>query len=102
MVLILLLIIPIIGVIVLSTNLLKYFFHYNSNVIKITALIFSILNLILSQVIYILFDFSDNQFQFVQKYFEVGSFNIYLGLDGLSIYFVILTCIIIPISLLSN
>ena len=49
-----------------------------------------------------MFDFSSNQFQFVQEYHQINSFDIYLGLDGLSIYFVLLTTIIIPISLLSN
>ena len=33
---------------------------------------------------------------------EVSSFNFYLGVDGLSIYFVLLTTIIMPVSLLSN
>ena len=50
----------------------------------------------------VLFDFSSNGFQFVQEYHEVSYFHIYLGVDGLSIYFVLLTTIITPISLLSN
>ena len=49
-----------------------------------------------------MFDFSSNQFQFVQEYHEISSFDFYLGLDGLSIYFVLLTTIIIPIALLTN
>jgi NADH-ubiquinone oxidoreductase chain 4 len=90
------------GITILSTNIFNYFFDYNNKTVKIIGLIFSLLNLILCQVIYICFDFSYNMFQFVQKNFEVGSFNLYLGLDGLSMYFVLLTNIIIPISLLSN
>jgi len=70
--------------------------------IKQIALGASIINLIISLVIFILFDFSSNQFQFVQEYHEISYFHIYLGLDGLSIYFVLLTTIITPISLLSN
>ena len=70
--------------------------------IKQIALAASIINLIISLVIFILFDFSSNQFQFVQEYHEVSYFHIYLGVDGLSIYFVLLTTIITPISLLSN
>lgn len=97
-----LLLIPILGVVTLSTNILNYFFNFTSKIVKIIGLIFSILNLLLCETIFILFDFSNNQFQFVQESYEVGSFNIYLGLDGLSIYFVLLTCIIMPISLLSN
>lgn len=70
--------------------------------LKSAALKSSVLTLLVSLVIFALFDFSSNQFQFVQEYHEVGSFNFYLGLDGLSMYFVLLTTIIMPISLLSN
>jgi NADH-ubiquinone oxidoreductase chain 4 len=48
------------------------------------------------------FDFSNNQFQFIQEYHKVNYFDFYLGIDGLSIYFILLTTIIMPISLLSN
>jgi len=70
--------------------------------IKNIALFTSFINLFLSLIIFILFDFSSNQFQFVQEYHEISSFDFYLGLDGLSIYFVLLTTIITPIALLSN
>lgn len=70
--------------------------------IKYIGLTTSIINLIISLIIFILFDFSSSQFQFVQEYHEISSFDIYLGIDGLSIYFVLLTTIIMPISLLSN
>ena len=73
-----------------------------SNKVKTTALTVSIINLIVSLVVFTLFDFSSNQFQFVQEYHEISSFHIYLGVDGLSIYFVLLTCLITPIALLSN
>jgi NADH:ubiquinone oxidoreductase subunit 4 (subunit M) len=62
----------------------------------------SIINLFISLIVFILFDFSSNQFQFVQEYHEISFFDFYLGLDGLSIYFLILTTIITPIALLSN
>ena len=58
--------------------------------------------IIISLIIYISFDFSTNQFQFVQEDYDMSYFDIYLGVDGLSIYFVLLTTIIIPIALLSN
>lgn len=70
--------------------------------IKFIALITSILNFFISLVIFILFDFSTNQFQFVQEYHDVSYFDFYLGVDGLSIYFILLTTTIIPISLVSN
>ena len=97
-----LLFIPIIGVLLIYTttfyNLSIEYLKY----IKSIALISSIIDLIYSLIVYILYDYSNNQFQFVQEHHEIGYFDIYLGLDGISIYFVLLTTIIIPISLLSN
>jgi len=94
-----LLLIPIIGALVI-------FFNKNLGVsltnLKFIGLTASMLNLFLSLIIFILFDFSLNQFQFVQEYHEISYFNFFLGIDGLSIYFILLTTIIIPISILSN
>lgn len=70
--------------------------------IKATALISTILNLFISLIVFTLFDFSTNQFQFVQEYHNISYYDFYLGLDGLSIYFVLLTTIIMPIALLAN
>jgi NADH-ubiquinone oxidoreductase chain 4 len=94
-----LLLIPIIGVFAILINKDNGLSVTN---IKFIALISSIANLLLSLLIFILFDFSTNQFQFVQEYHEISYFDFYLGVDGLSIYFILLTTIIIPISLLSN
>ncbi len=102
MILLFLLLIPLIGILIIST--LKYDNSLDITIkqIKYIGLLTSILNLFLCIIIYILYDFSFNQFQFVQEYHEINYFNFYLGVDGLSIYFLLLTCIIIPISLLSN
>jgi NADH-ubiquinone oxidoreductase chain 4 len=70
--------------------------------LKRIALTTSIINLFISLIVFILYDFSSNQFQFVQEYHETSYFDFYLGLDGLSIYFVMLTTIISPVALLSN
>jgi len=51
---------------------------------------------------FMLFTLSRSQFQFVQEYRKLSSFDLYLGVDGISMYFVLLTTIIIPIALLSN
>jgi NADH-ubiquinone oxidoreductase chain 4 len=74
----------------------------NSIWIKKIGIITAILNLLVSLLIFFLFDYSSNQFQFVKEYYEISYFDFYLGLDGLSIYFVLLTTIITPIALLSN
>ena len=70
--------------------------------IKFIALTASIINFFISLVIFIIFDFSTNQFQFVQEYHETSYFDFYLGVDGLSIYFILLTTLIMPISIISN
>jgi NADH-ubiquinone oxidoreductase chain 4 len=97
-----LLIIPVLGIFVISLlnedNIGKSYAIYTKNV----ALGTSLLNLIISFVIFIFFNFSSNNFQFVQEHYNVGYYDIYLGVDGLSIYFVLLTTIIIPIALVSN
>lgn len=94
-----LLIIPILGVLAILVNRDNGVSLTN---IKFIALTTSVLNFFISFIIFILFDFSTNQFQFVQEYHEISYFDFYLGVDGLSIYFILLTTIIIPISLVSN
>jgi NADH-ubiquinone oxidoreductase chain 4 len=105
MLLSLLLIIPIIGIFIIS-NVKTYSLESgkteNFSTIKSIALITASLNLILSLIIYIFFNSSSNQFQFVQEHYNIQSFDIYLGVDSISIYFVLLTTIIMPIALLSN
>lgn len=92
-----LLTIPLIGTIIVSS-----LDSYKNTSIKSIALITSIINLILSLIIFILFNSSTNQFQYIQEHYNVQLFDIYLGVDGISIYFILLTTIIMPIALLSN
>lgn len=92
-----LLIIPVIGIAAISSMQTN-----DPKSIKYVAFSTSIVNLALSLIIYIMFDYSINQYQFVQEYYNISIFDLYLGLDGLSIYFVLLTTMIMPISILSN
>ena len=101
-----LLVMPLIGLILICSNL-----HYDANNIvndkvnirlKYISLTFSILTLLVSLYIFILFHFSSNYFQFVQEANIANTYNMSFGVDGTSIYFVLLTTIIMPISLLSN
>jgi NADH-ubiquinone oxidoreductase chain 4 len=96
--LLLLALIPLIGIFMIYTMLS----NEKENTVKILGLFISVINFIVSLVIFILFDFSSNQFQFVQESYEIIGYNIYLGIDGLSIYFILLTTIIMPISIISN
>lgn len=70
--------------------------------IKITALLVTIVNLILSLIIWIFFDNSSKNYQFVQEHHNISYYDFYLGVDGLSIYFVLLTTIIMPLAIMSN
>jgi NADH-ubiquinone oxidoreductase chain 4 len=76
--------------------------YFDVSYYKKIAFITTILNVIVSLIIYILFDFSNNQFQFIQENLDLSFYDIYLGVDGVSIYFVLLTTIIMPIALVSN
>ena len=118
------LIIPIIGIFLISTVHSFYPVHFverslildhsereyfgvesdpfKSSFYKKIAISTTVLNLIVSLIIYMLFDFSNNQFQFIQENLDLSFYDIYLGVDGVSIYFVLLTTIIMPIALLSN
>ena len=56
---------------------------------------------IISLAIFTLFDFSVHQFQFVGNV-TILPYSIYLGVDAVSIYFVILTTLIFPIVIISS
>jgi NADH-ubiquinone oxidoreductase chain 4 len=78
----------------------------NDDSIKLIGLTFSIINLFVSIIVFLLFNFSSNSYQFVQEYYSINMagnpLDFYLGVDGISIYFVLLTTIIMPIAILSN
>jgi len=101
MILSLLILLPLIGTLTLSFAFTFVGKNY-LKLIKIITLLITIINLIISLVVYMLFDFSSKQFQFSQEQYYIGSFDFHLGVDGLSIYFVLLTTLIMPISLISN
>ena len=92
----LLLLIPILGSIILL------FVEDNSDKLKTIALSTSLLNLALSIYLWIQFDSSTSQYQFVYDFKELSFCHFNIGVDGLSIYFVLLTTFITPIALLSN
>jgi NADH-ubiquinone oxidoreductase chain 4 len=98
----LLLLIPLIGISIVTIEANYGLSLINEIKIKSIALTTSIVNLAISLVMFILFDFSSKQFQFIEEHYEISYFDIYLGVDGLSIYFILLTTIIMPIAILSN
>ena len=109
MIILLLLAIPLVGVFLICIEMYKNDDTHitlpndpKATQLKLIALQASLVTLLVSMVIFTLHNFSSNSYQFVQEFHEVSYFNLYLGVDGLSLYFVILTTIIMPVSLLSN
>jgi NADH-ubiquinone oxidoreductase chain 4 len=90
-----LLLIPLIGIIIITTDYFKKDVRY-------IGLFISILNLVISLIIFITYDFSNIDYQFIEEISEFNGLNIYMGIDGISIYFVLLTTLIMPLVLLSN
>jgi NADH-ubiquinone oxidoreductase chain 4 len=94
--LIALLIIPIIGVIgILLVG-------ENASLQKRVALGASLVNFVLSLVLWGEFDSSYNGFQFVQEFATMNFGHFHIGIDGISIFFVLLTTFTIPICILSS
>nr|YP_009107253.1 NADH-ubiquinone oxidoreductase subunit 4 [Aspergillus ustus]YP_009133206.1 NADH dehydrogenase subunit 4 [Aspergillus flavus]AIT99570.1 NADH-ubiquinone oxidoreductase subunit 4 [Aspergillus ustus]AKC59239.1 NADH dehydrogenase subunit 4 [Aspergillus flavus] len=98
----LLLIIPLIGIGLVTIEANYGLSLINDVKIKSIALVTTIINLIISLVMFILFDFSSKQYQYIEEHYQISYYDIYLGVDGLSIYFILLTTIIMPIAILSN
>ena len=90
-----LLLIPLIG----SIGVL---FSTDNEKSKKIALATSLLNLVLSIYLWVQFDSSSSQYQFVYSFTELSYCHLNIGVDGISLYFVLLTTFITPIALLSN
>jgi NADH-ubiquinone oxidoreductase chain 4 len=94
-VLILLLLFPVLGIFSLILTKDKV----EAKNIAVLSSIFSFFTAIL---IYILWDESNIDYQFAHKILEINGIFLYLGIDAISIYFVLLTTLIIPIVIFSN
>ena len=95
-----LLIIPIIGA--LLTTLVPETTPSNKQKIKNIGIGTAMINFFLSIIIFVLFDSSTNEYQFVTQFSQISFCEFNVGLDGISIYFVLLTTFITPIALISN
>lgn len=98
----LLLLIPILGSLIIlpmSNNI------ESQNQMKKIALATSLINFFISLFIWYQFDSSQTQYQFVSEFNPAlgGNFcNLNFGIDGISLYFVLLTTFVTPVALLSN
>ena len=69
---------------------------------KRIALATSMVNFFVSIVLWGEFDSSASQYQFVQEFNNLSFCHFHIGVDGISLYFVLLTTFITPICILSN
>ena len=96
----LLLIIPIIGSLMIM--LIQENSYQSQTKMKTIALSSSLLNFLISIFIWLEFDSSTSQYQFVYEFNQLSFCHFNLGIDGISLYFVLLTTFITPIALFSN
>jgi len=95
-----LILVPIIGsLLLIPFNENSYLSQLKMKKIAITT---SLINLIISIILWIHFDSSSTHYQFVYEFNQLSFCDFYFGVDGVSLYFVLLTTFITPIALLSN
>ena len=70
--------------------------------IKNIALLVSLINLIVSIFLWVQFDSNTSDYQFVYEFTSLGFCHFNIGVDGISLYYVLLTTFITPIALISN
>src|SRR5215813_5236717 len=96
-----LLLIPIVGSLIIlpMSNSIE-----SQNKMKKIALITSLINFFISLFIWYQFDSSQTQYQFVSShdFNQLNFCNLHFGIDGISLYFVLLTTFVTPVALLSN
>jgi NADH-ubiquinone oxidoreductase chain 4 len=96
----LLLLIPIIGSLLLLT--IPEDSIENKIRMKRITLITMLINFLISIYIWLEFDSSTSQYQFVYEFIELNYCHLNIGIDGISLYFVLLTTFVSPIAILSN
>ena len=94
-----LLMLPLVGVMVIL-----YTPSWNTRLLKLQALYVSFGTFLISLLLWVGFDKSTVKFQFVDQIFWVPSLNLNLtvGIDGISLFLVILTTLLIPLCILAS
>lgn len=70
--------------------------------VKRVALLTTIIAFILSMIMWGEFDSSSSQYQFTAEYNQLNYLHMHIGIDGLSLYFVLLTTFTLPICVLAS
>ena len=95
-----LLLVPLIG------SLLLLFIPENNSQnegrMKVIALSTSLINLFISILLWVQFDSNISGYQFILEFNELSFCHFNIGIDGISLYYVLLTTFVTPIALLSN
>ena len=94
-----LLLLPLIG-----SSLLLVSSFQNKKILKSIVLNFSCLTFVLSLLLWVFFDKSIGTFQFTEKFLWLPmlTINFSLGIDGISLFFILLTTLLIPLCLLAS
>jgi NADH-quinone oxidoreductase subunit M len=99
---------PIISALILLPTIGSLFLFFsksndeNNLTVKYVALFTSVVNFLLSIYLWFLFDPSTSEFQFVEdRNWLLGLINYKVGIDGISILFIILTTFITPLCIIS-
>jgi NADH-quinone oxidoreductase subunit M len=99
---------PIISALILLPTIGSLFLFFsksnneNNLTVKYVALFTSVVNFLLSIYLWFLFDSSTSEFQFVEdRNWLLGLVNYKVGIDGISILFIILTTFITPLCIIS-
>lgn len=96
----------VLGLPLLGALLLLWIPGWKSQLLKTIALNVSLLNFLLSLMLWVEFDNSTSKFQFFENYspfqstFSFSTFNFVFGLDGISLFFVILSAFLVPVCIL--
>jgi proton-translocating NADH-quinone oxidoreductase chain M len=98
-ILLLLIVLPLIGILVLL-----FIPNSESELQKNVGLCTSLITFLISMLLWLKFDLSTPKYQFVEKFFSVpySNMHIYVGVDGISLFFVLLTTFLVPLCLLAS
>lgn len=96
----------VLGLPILGALFLLFIPGWKSQLIKNIALNVSLFNFLLSLILWVEFDNSTSKFQFFENYtsfqgdFSFSTFNLVFGIDGISLFFIILSTFLIPVCIL--
>ena len=95
-----LLLVPILGVLALSP--MQDGSAADNSRMKKIALTVTLLNFVLSLVMWGEFDSNSSEYQFTAEFNQLSFCHLHIGIDGLSLYFVLLTTFTLPICILAS